>query len=55
MKNILNACRAAREKYFSKVITFSGMRTNNPLRDLGDILEKFIKIIIQEKTSYIIF
>jgi len=35
--NILNGCRAAREKNFSKVITFSGMNSENPLRKLGDI------------------
>jgi D-sedoheptulose 7-phosphate isomerase len=36
-ENILNGCRAAREKKFSKVITFSGMNFENPLRKLGDI------------------
>ena len=35
--NILNGCRAAREKKFSKVITLSGMNSENPLRKLGDI------------------
>ena len=36
-ENILNGCRASREKKFSKVITFSGMNSENPLRKLGDI------------------
>ena len=36
-KNILNGCRAARKKNFSKVITLSGMNFENPLRKLGDI------------------
>ena len=36
-ENILNGCLAAREKNFSKVITLSGMQTENPLRQLGDI------------------
>ena len=35
--NILNGCRAAREKNFSTVITLSGMSPDNPLRKLGDI------------------
>ncbi|MFC2118137.1 SIS domain-containing protein [Bacteroidota bacterium] len=36
-KNILNGCRAAREKNFSKLITLSGMSADNPLRKMGDI------------------
>ena len=36
-ENILNGCRAARKKNFSKVITLSGMSANNPLRKMGDI------------------
>jgi D-sedoheptulose 7-phosphate isomerase len=36
-ENILNGCHAAREKQFSKVFTFSGMKANNPLKQLGDI------------------
>lgn len=35
-KNIINACHAAREKRM-KIITFSGFKSNNPLRELGDI------------------
>ena len=35
--NILNGCRAAREKNFSKLITLSGMSADNPLRKKGDI------------------
>ena len=36
-ENILNGCRAAREKKFSKIITLSGMNSENPLRKIGDI------------------
>ena len=36
-ENILNACGAAQEKKFSKVITLSGMNSENPLREIGDI------------------
>ena len=36
-ENILNGCRVAREKKFSKVITLSGMNSENPLRTIGDI------------------
>ena len=36
-KNILNACRAAREMNFSEIITLSGMHADNPLKKLGDI------------------
>ena len=36
-ENILNGCRAAREKDFSKIITLSGMHSDNPLKKLGDI------------------
>ena len=36
-ENILNGCLAARKKNFSKVITLSGMKAENPLRQLGDI------------------
>ncbi len=36
-KNILNGCQIAREMDFSKVITFSGMKSDNPLRKLGDV------------------
>ena len=36
-ENILNGCFAARKKKFSKVITFSGIQAENPLRQLGDI------------------
>ena len=36
-ENILNGCRAAQGKNFSKVITFSGMNSENPLREIGDI------------------
>ena len=35
--NILNGCRVARKKNFSKVITLSGMNSENPLRTIGDI------------------
>ena len=36
-ENILNSCRAAREKIFSNIITLSGMNVDNPLRKIGDI------------------
>jgi D-sedoheptulose 7-phosphate isomerase len=36
-ENMLNGCKAARNKKFSAVITFSGFNGNNPLRQLGDI------------------
>ena len=36
-ENILNGCLAARKKKFSKIITLSGMNSENPLRNLGDI------------------
>jgi phosphoheptose isomerase len=35
--NILNSCQAARRKNFSTIITLSGMRSDNPLRKIGDI------------------
>jgi len=36
-KNIINGCNEARKRNFSKIITFSGMNNDNPLRKLGDI------------------
>ena len=36
-RNIMNGCKAAREKRFSSVITFSGFESDNPFRQLGDI------------------
>ena len=36
-KNILRGCKVARKKSFSKVITLSGMNSDNSLRKLGDI------------------
>lgn len=36
-KNILNGCKAARDKNFSSIITLSGFESDNPLRQLGDI------------------
>ena len=35
--NMLNGCKAARNKKFSVVITFSGFNADNSLRQLGDI------------------
>ena len=35
--NMINACKAARNKKMSKIITFSGHDNNNPLSKLGDI------------------
>ncbi len=36
-KNMINACIAAREKKFSKIITLTGHSINNPVKKLGDI------------------
>ena len=35
--NMINACKAARNKKISKIITFTGHDDNNPLSKLGDI------------------
>ena len=35
--NMINACKAARSKKISKIITFSGHDNDNPLSKLGDI------------------
>ena len=35
--NMINACKAAKNKKVSKVITFTGHDKNNPLSKLGDI------------------
>ena len=35
--NMINACKTARSKKISKIITFSGHDKNNPLSKLGDI------------------
>ena len=36
-ENMLNGCKAARNKNFFSVITFSGFNADNPLRQLGEI------------------
>ena len=36
-KNMLNACSAAKEKKFDKIITLTGCEKNNPLKSMGDI------------------
>jgi len=36
-KNMINACKAAKEKKMSKIITFTGHDENNPLSKLGAI------------------
>ena len=36
-KNIINACKAAKRKKFSFVVTLSGFKRNNPLSKLGDV------------------
>jgi D-sedoheptulose 7-phosphate isomerase len=36
-KNIINACKAAKRKKFSFIITFSGFKNNNPVSKLGNI------------------
>ncbi len=35
--NMINACKAAKNKKISKIITFTGHEQNNPLSKLGDI------------------
>jgi D-sedoheptulose 7-phosphate isomerase len=36
-KNMINACKSARNKKVSKIITFTGHDKDNPLSKLGDI------------------
>ena len=36
-KNMINACKAAKNKKMAKIITFTGHDKNNPLSQLGDI------------------
>ena len=36
-QNMINACKAARNKKISKIITFTGHNKDNPLSKLGDI------------------
>ena len=36
-KNIVNACKAARERKFSSIITLTGFAFNNPVMRKGDI------------------
>ena len=36
-KNMINACKSAKSKKISKIITFTGHDKNNPLSKLGDI------------------
>jgi len=36
-KNMINACKAAKSKNLSKIITFTGHKKDNPLSQLGDI------------------
>jgi D-sedoheptulose 7-phosphate isomerase len=36
-ENTLNGCKAARKSEFSSVITFSGFRSDNSLRKMGDV------------------
>ena len=36
-KNMINACKAAKKKKISKIITLTGNNRNNPLSKLGDI------------------
>ncbi|MDC1159047.1 SIS domain-containing protein [Pelagibacteraceae bacterium] len=36
-KNMVNACKAAKRKKVSKIITLTGNKKNNPLSKLGDI------------------
>jgi D-sedoheptulose 7-phosphate isomerase len=36
-KNMINACKAAKNKKLSKIITFTGHKKENPLSKIGDI------------------
>jgi D-sedoheptulose 7-phosphate isomerase len=36
-QNMLNACKASKKKKFSKIITLTGNKKDNPLSKLGDI------------------
>ena len=36
-KNMINACKAARQMKFDKIITLSGFEENNPLKASGDL------------------
>ena len=36
-KNIINACKAAKRKKFSFIVTLSGFKKNNPLSKIGDM------------------
>mgnify|MGYP001165009859 CR=1 FL=1 len=36
-QNMINACKAAKNKNISKIITFTGHEKNNPLSKLGDV------------------
>ncbi len=36
-KNMINACKAAKNKNLSKIITFTGHDKDNPLSQLGDV------------------
>ena len=36
-KNIINACKAAREKKFKSIITLTGFSKNNKVKKIGDI------------------
>lgn len=36
-QNMINAVKAAKQKKFHKIITFTGFEKNNPLKKLGDI------------------
>ena len=36
-KNMIYGCQAAKEKKFSKIITFTGHQKDNPIANLGDI------------------
>ena len=36
-KNIQNSIRSARKKFFSSVVTFTGMKKTNPVKKMGDL------------------
>ena len=56
-KNILNGVKAAKKKGFSKIITLSGFKKNNPLKKMGDInvwVDSTIYNIIENAHQYLL-
>ncbi len=56
-KNILNGVKAAKKKGFSKIITLSGFKKNNPLKRMGDInvwVDSMIYNIVENAHQYLL-